>query len=86
MLSTLVFIAFNSQSLAFTSISFRDLPRLYDIIRGSSCRSVICLRRGLSSISSVSIMKDLEEVIIDITDTGEELWRVYGGLQRKMNH
>ena len=34
-LSTHVFIAFNSQSLAFTSISLRDLPRLYDIIGGS---------------------------------------------------
>ena len=30
-----MFIAFNSQSLAFTSISLRDLPRLYDIIGGS---------------------------------------------------
>ena len=28
-------LAFKSQSLAFTSISFRDLPRLYDIIGGS---------------------------------------------------
>ena len=34
-LSTHVFTAFNSQSLAFTSICFRDLPRLYDIIGGS---------------------------------------------------
>ena len=34
-LSTHVFIAFNSESLVFTSISFRDLPRLYDTIRGS---------------------------------------------------
>ena len=33
--STHVFRAFNSESLAFTSISFRDLPRLYDIIGGS---------------------------------------------------
>ena len=30
MLSTHVLIAFNSQSFAFTSISVRDLPRLYD--------------------------------------------------------
>lgn len=30
-------------------------------------------------------MEDLEEEIIDITATGEELWRVYGGLQRKLN-
>ena len=41
--STHVFIAFNSESLAFTSISFRDLPRLYDIIGGSL---YICPRRG----------------------------------------
>ena len=37
-LSTHVFIAFNSsnsQSLAFASISFRDLPRFYDIIGAS---------------------------------------------------
>jgi len=30
-------------------------------------------------------MEDLEEEIIDITDTGEELWRLYGGLQIKIN-
>ena len=30
-------------------------------------------------------MEDLEEEIIDITATGEELWQVYGGLQRKLN-
>lgn len=30
-------------------------------------------------------MEDLEEEIIDITATGEELWQLYGGLQVKMN-
>ena len=30
-------------------------------------------------------MEDLEEEMIDITATGEELWRLYGGLQIKMN-
>ena len=29
-------------------------------------------------------MEDLEELVIDITATGEELWRLYGGLQIKM--
>ena len=30
-------------------------------------------------------MEDLEEEMIDITATGEELRRLYGGLQIKMN-
>ena len=31
----ILLIAFNSHSLAFTTLSFRDLPHLYDIIGGS---------------------------------------------------